>query len=119
MPTKTDPTGYSERLREWQCGVVGWLGLNSSEVYRLEVTRERHMRAVGWKAIARQPDPRVGRAGPRGLQSDGERVTHTGSVWLTPPEWADLIGDAGEEPELLTRQQESMLRGLAAEAADR
>lgn len=118
----TDPTEYGELLRGWRQRVCEHLGMDPTQVLMLDDTREaRGGITLAWTAVSRQ-ESRIGSMyrwawESSGNADDGPRFT----AWagLSPFEWAEVIAVAGEKPRLLTREQELMLKGLVAEAAER
>lgn len=115
------PREYPELLRQWKFRVCAALEMNPAQVFRLN---EKLQSAPwpyepGWDLHWRAIEPQQ----PTGVTayqeypwSDGENsVCHKGTANLTPTEWAAVLEVAGPKPQLFTREQELILKGLAAE----
>lgn len=106
---------YTERLREWQCAVVEWMGWDPEQVYQLDDYIDGGWHRLDWRALERQSSPRRGYEVPLSFQSDhvdGIRF-QGGARFHDPAEWDELIAAVGEKPRLITRDQELILKGLA------
>lgn len=114
MSPVADP--YLEDLRAWRRRLCEHLGLNPEQVFRLDDLPDY---TVGWRATDPQ-DPAVGLATPvRAERTGDDPVFYRGEVLFRPDEWEEVIAAIGPKPELLTREEKLILKGLAAEAADR
>lgn len=113
---------YAENLRAWQAAVATWLGLDPARVFALRDDRAGDILDISWGTHSPDRPIRGHWRGwvPVATGSDsGDPTIFRGEVALDGPDQAELARTVGEKPQLLTREQELMLRGLAAEEESR
>lgn len=118
----TDPTGFVEALRTYNLAAAEWLGLDPGQVYRMDVTEPApssdsysppSLVTVRWTATERQT-PKVGYR-EWGTHYDLDGVSHSGRITLNAPDGEAFMAAIGPKPRQFTREQELILKGLAAE----
>lgn len=114
MTAATTVAEYDAQLRAWKLRLCEWVGLNPDEVYALNHSRE----VITWQAIEQQPEPKQGKPLNTSISGDGDTVTYSGEIYLGYPDIERMVEACGPKPQLLTREQELMLKGLAAERAE-
>lgn len=110
MPTIDNE--YGHHLRRWHASIATHLGWDANQVISIWDDLDHSPPSVSYRAVARQPDPLMGRSEPYSVTSDGESTYWRGQVVLADKEAADLLETVGPKPRLMTREQELMLKGM-------